>query len=38
MRDIDHNVFAGEPRVEHDAAWAKLLERLLCSIIRKALV
>lgn len=27
MRDIENNVFAGEPRLEHDEAWRRILER-----------
>ena len=28
-RNIENNVFTGQPRPEHDAAWAKLLERTI---------
>ncbi len=32
MRDIDHNIFTGEPRSEHDAAWRKLIEPMTTKI------
>lgn len=28
MRNIEDNVFTGQPRPEHDAAWTRLVERL----------
>ena len=32
MRNIEDNVYTGEPRPEHDSAWRRLIERQLSTL------